>query len=80
MNRASHLFDFARLRNCSALLLSGTLVCLGCLTQFEHPQVVAKDLKVCKWGVIESGRLADWSAQLPAGEGRREGIIGFAVV
>jgi hypothetical protein len=80
MNRVGHLFDFSRLRGASTLIFAGSLVCFCCLAQFERPQVVAHDFELCQWGVIESGRLVDWSAQLPAGEGRREGIIGCAIV
>jgi hypothetical protein len=61
-------------------LFSAALVCLGCLTQFERPQSAAPELEVTQWGVIESGRMADWAKQLPVGEAKREGIIGIAIV
>jgi hypothetical protein len=80
MNRIGHLFDFLRVWGTSTLIFSGALACFCCLTQFERPRVVAHDFKVCQWGVIESGRMADWAAQLPVGEARREGIIGVAIV
>jgi hypothetical protein len=63
------------------LLFSGILVCLGCQTPFERPQDITPALEVGQWGVIESGgRIADWAAQLPVGEAKREGIIGVAIV
>ena len=80
MSRAGHLSDFSRLRSRSSHILSGTLVCFCCFAQFERPKSVAHDWEVCDWAAVDQGRIADWAAQLPVGEAKREGIVGFAIV
>jgi hypothetical protein len=80
MNRVGLLFDFSGFRNRSASISLGALICLGCLAELDRPQGVARDLEVGQWAAADSGRLADWAAQLPVGEAKREGIVGFAIV
>jgi hypothetical protein len=80
MNRAGQPLDFSRWRNRSALISFVTLICLGCLVQSDRPQGLARDLEVDQWAAIDSGRVADWAAQLPVGEAKREGIVGFVIV
>lgn len=80
MNRAGHLFDFSRVRGRSSHLFAATLVSVFCLTQTECPQGPILDREGHDWAAFDKGRVADWAAQLPVGEAKREGIVGFAIV
>lgn len=80
MNRAGHLFEFSRVRGRSSHFFAATLVSMFCLTQSQCPQGMTLDLEGPDWAAFDKGRIADWAAQLPVGEAKREGIVGFAIV
>jgi hypothetical protein len=74
-----NLPDFSKLRSSSFEILFSVLLCLCCFGQSAHEQGAAQD-PAGQWAAIDSGRIADWAAQLPVGEAKREGIIGAAIV
>jgi hypothetical protein len=73
----NYLPDFSKLLRPSFVVLCGIFICSLGLP--AHGQAPGRDLAI-RWGTFESDRIADWAAQLPAGEAQREGIIGSAIV
>jgi hypothetical protein len=74
-----NLPDFSKLRSRSFEILFCVILCLCCFGQPAHEQGAGLD-SPRQWAAIDSGRIADWAAQLPVGEAKREGIIGSAIV
>jgi hypothetical protein len=74
----NNLPDFSKLQSRSLDVFCGVFICLCCLGLPAHGQVPRPNLAL-QWATYDSDRIADWAAQLPAGEAQREGILGAVI-